>query len=85
MYTIHKYAKVETLEEAFALNAKKANVILGGTLWLRQGSRIIQTAIDLDRLGLDKIEETADAFVIGCMLMISSSSIRPAACTSMKS
>ena len=65
MYTIHKYTKVETLEEAFALNAKKANVILGGTLWLRQGSRIIQTAIDLDRLGLDKIEETADAFVIG--------------------
>lgn len=70
MYTIHKYAKAETLEEAFALNAKKANVILGGTLWLRQGSRMIQTAIDLDRLGLDKIEETADAFVIGCMVKL---------------
>lgn len=67
MYTINQYVKVKSLEEAYELNQKRMNAVLGGTLWLRLGSRAIQTAIDLSGLGLDQIEETEEAFVIGCM------------------
>jgi len=67
MYTINQYVKAVSLEEAYELNQKKANLIFGGTLWLRLGNRTINTAIDLSALGLDKIEEREDAFVIGCM------------------
>ncbi len=67
MFTIKNYVVVENLEEAYTLNQKRNNVILGGTLWLRMGGRNIQNAIDLSGLGLDKIEETEDAFEIGSM------------------
>lgn len=70
MYTINQYVKVTSLEEAYELNQKKANLILGGSLWMRLGQRTIQTAIDLSKLGLDKIEETEDAFRIGCMVTL---------------
>ena len=67
MLKIKEYVKAESLEEAYQLNQKKKNCILGGMLWLKMGSRTIQTAIDLSGLGLDKIEETEEAFSIGCM------------------
>ena len=67
MYTIRSYEKVKTLEEAYELNQKKTSTIIGGGLWLRLGNRAIGTAIDLSELGLDQIEETEDAFIIGCM------------------
>ena len=57
MYTINQYVKVKSLEEAYELNQKRMNAVLGGTLWLRLGSRAIQTAIDLSGLGLDQIED----------------------------
>lgn len=58
---------MKTLEEAYELNQKKTSTIIGGGLWLRLGNRAIGTAIDLSELGLDQIEETEDAFIIGCM------------------
>lgn len=67
MLTIKNYVKVQSLEEAWQLNQKKKNRILGGMLWLKMGKRTIQTAIDLSDLGLDTIEETEDFFSIGCM------------------
>lgn len=67
MYTIQNYRKVKTLEEAYELNQKKSSVIIGGGMWIRLGSKNIGTAIDMCDLGLDKIEETEDAFIIGCM------------------
>ena len=67
MLTIKEYVKVKSLEEAFELNQKRSNRIIGGMLWLKMGDRTIQKAIDLSGLGLDKIEETEDAFRIGCM------------------
>ncbi len=70
MFTIKNYVVVKDLEEAFILNQKKSNKILGGMMWLRMGSRNIQTAIDLSGLGLDKIEQTEDAFEIGCMVTL---------------
>lgn len=67
MLTIKKYVKAKSLEEAYELNQKKTNVILGGFMWLKMGNRTIQTAIDLSGLGLDQIEETAEDYKIGAM------------------
>ena len=70
MIKIREYVKVESLEEAWELNQKRTNKILGGMLWLRMGSRNVQKAIDLSGLGLDTIEETEDAFSIGAMVTL---------------
>ena len=67
MFTIRNYVVAKSLEEAYELNQKKNNVILGGIGWLKMGGRNIQTAIDLSELGLDKIEEDEESFKIGCM------------------
>lgn len=68
VFTMKNYVQASNLEEAYALRKKsKANVILGGNLWLKMGSRNMMTGIDLCGLGLDKIEEDDDAYKIGCM------------------
>ena len=67
MITIQNYVQVQSLEEAWQLNQKKRNRILGGLLWLRLGNGSVDTAIDLCKLGLDTIEETEDQFSIGAM------------------
>ena len=67
MITIQTYRKAESLEEAWTLNQKRGNQIIGGMLWLKMQRRRIQTAIDLSELGLDTIEEDEDCFRIGCM------------------
>lgn len=67
MFTIKNYVFAESLEQAYELNQKRNNVVLGGTAWLKMGNRNIQTAIDLSNLGLDTIEEDDEAFKIGCM------------------
>ena len=67
MLTIQNYKKVESLEEAYELNQKKANRIVGGMMWMRMGDNSMNTAIDMSGLGLDKIEESDEEFKIGCM------------------
>ena len=67
MLNIQNYKKVESIEEAYELNQKKANRIVGGMMWMRMGDNRINTAIDMSGLGLDKIEETDEEFKIGCM------------------
>lgn len=67
MITINNYLKVSSLEEAYELNQKKANKILGGMMWMRLGEGRVQTAIDLSGLGLDEISENDSEFKIGCM------------------
>lgn len=67
---IKKYIRAQSLEEAWELNQNRKNRILGGMLWLRLGNKNINTAIDLCDLGLDKIEETEDAFSIGAMVTL---------------
>ena len=67
MFTIKNYIVVQSLEEAYELNQKKNNVVLGGTAWLKMGERNIQNAIDLSALGLNKIEEDDEFIKIGCM------------------
>lgn len=35
MLTIREYKKVESLEEAYTLNQKKSNRVIGGMIWLK--------------------------------------------------
>ena len=67
MARYQSYVIAQTLEEAYALNLKKSSVIVGGNMWLRMCGLKKQTAIDLSALGLDRIEETEDAFLAGSM------------------
>ena len=70
MRTIQNYVQVQSLEEAWQLNQKKRNRILGGMLWLRLGNGSIDTAIDLCKLGLNTIEENEEQFAIGAMVTL---------------
>ena len=70
MLKIREYVKAQSLSEAYELNQKKENVILGGMLWLKQQNRNVGTAIDLSGLGLDAIEETEEEFRIGAMVTL---------------
>lgn len=70
MIQIKQYVKASSLDEAYELNQKKNNVIIGGMHWLKMSSKMTGTAIDLSGLGLDQIIETDDAFEIGCMVTL---------------
>ncbi len=67
MFTCKEYRKAATLEEAWQMNQKRSNLLLGGMLWVKMGHRNAGTVIDLSELGLDQIEETSEEFRIGCM------------------
>ena len=54
MLKIKQYVKAESLEQAYELNQKKTNRIVGGMLWLKMSTAQIQTAIDLSGLGLKR-------------------------------
>ena len=70
MLTIREYKQVTSLEEAWQLNQKRMNRVLGGMLWLRMTKGNVQTAIDLSGLGLNTIEETDTEFRIGAMVTL---------------
>ena len=53
MIKIKEYVMAESLEQAYELNQKKRNCIIGGMLWLKMGNRMVPTAIDLSNLGLN--------------------------------
>lgn len=61
------YALPQTFEEAWTLNQKKSNRVLGGGMWLRYEKRAFDTAIDLSALPIKGIEETENAFRVGAM------------------
>ena len=70
MMTIREYKRAESLEEAWQLNQKKNNRVLGGMIWLKMEKINVGTAIDLSGLGLDAIEETDESFSIGAMVTL---------------
>ena len=70
MMMIREYKKAESLEEAWQLNQKKNNRVLGGMIWLKMETINVGTAIDLSGLGLDSIEETDEGFSIGAMVTL---------------
>ena len=70
MLKIKEYVKAESLEQAYELNQKKTNCVIGGMLWLKMVTRNVQKAIDLSELGLDQIEENDEEFSIGAMVTL---------------
>ncbi|MGI6069668.1 MAG: FAD binding domain-containing protein [Blautia sp.] len=80
MLTIKNIVKADSLQQAYELNQKASNRVLGGMLWLKMSRGSIQTAIDLSGLGLDTIEETPDSFSIGCMATLRQLEQHPGLC-----
>lgn len=72
MITIKKYVRAESLEQAYELNQKKSNRILGGMLWMKMSSGTVQNAIDLSDVVSAEISEHEDAFIIGAMTSLRS-------------
>lgn len=70
MLKIRQYVRPETLEEAYELCLKKKNRIIGGMLWLKMQDLSVNTAIDLQDLNLDTIEENEYEYRIGCMVSL---------------
>lgn len=70
MLRIKEYVKAASLEEAYELNQKRSNRVLGGMLWMRMSDVQVQKAIDLSGLRLDTIEETDTEFIIGAMVTL---------------
>ena len=77
LVTIANYLRPESLLDAYKLNQKKTNRVLGGMMWLRLCSPRIQNAIDLSGLDLDYIKETEEAFEIGAMCSLRSLETHP--------
>lgn len=68
MLQIETYLHASDLAEAYrTLTSVPGSVVLGGCGYLRLGTRSITTAIDLSRLDLDYVTETANAVEIGAM------------------
>ena len=70
MITIQKYVRAQSLEEAYQLNQNRRNRVIGGMLWVKMGNGSVNTAIDLCDLGLNQIEETEEAFLIGASVTL---------------
>ncbi|WP_230399722.1 FAD binding domain-containing protein [Novisyntrophococcus fermenticellae] len=70
MITIKRYVRAESLEQAYELNQKRANRILGGMLWMKMSKNAVQNAIDLSDVVSAEISEQEDAFVIGAMTVL---------------
>lgn len=70
MLKFKQYYRVNSLAQAYELNQKKSNVVLGGMLWLKLQNRTVGGVIDLSDLGLNQIEETKESFVIGAMVSL---------------
>lgn len=77
MLRIQNYVRPQTLEEAYQLCQKKNHVVLGGMLWLKMHKRTVHTAIDLQDLGLNRIEETPSEFRIGAMVTLRELELHP--------
>lgn len=67
MFHVKEYVKVKNLQDAYDLNQKRSNILLGGMMWLKMGRNYKVTAIDMSDLGLNQIEEDEEKFRIGCM------------------
>ena len=78
MLRIQNYVRPQTLEDAYHLCQKKNAVVLGGMLWLKMQKRSVHTAIDLQDLGLNRIEETETDFRLGAMVTLRELELHPA-------
>ena len=70
MYTARNYIKAESLAQAYELNQRRANAILGGGCWMRMGERMYDTLIDLSGLELDQIQDRGEEAALGAMVTL---------------
>ena len=71
MLTFEKYVRPGSPQQALELLRENPRAtVIGGMMWLRLADRTSPLGIDLSRCGLDRIEETADAFRIGAMVAL---------------
>ena len=69
MYTADSYVLADSVEEALRLLREDAkSAVIGGGVWMHLGNAAVSTLIDLSRLGLDTVEETAEGLSLGAML-----------------
>lgn len=68
MFTLRNVSQPDSLQEAYRiLIDKKSNTVLGGCSWLRMGSQVIHTGVDLSKLDLDYINDCPGYIEIGAM------------------
>ena len=78
MIKIKHYVRPDSVKEAYNLLVqKRSNVVLGGMLWLKMQNKTVDTAIDLQDLGLNEIEETATTWRIGAMVSLRDLELHP--------
>ena len=71
MLRFDQYVRTKPAQEAYdLLQENRLATVIGGMMWLRLSDRTIPVGIDLSACGLDGIEETDDAFVIGAMVTL---------------
>lgn len=71
MLRFERYVCPDTPEEAYRLlREDRLATVVGGMMWLRLADRTAPLGIDLSRCGLDRIEETDDAFRVGAMVTL---------------
>ncbi|MBQ0065825.1 MAG: FAD binding domain-containing protein [Firmicutes bacterium] len=70
MITIKNYVSVDTVEEAYDLNKKRNNQVLGGMCWLKMMNKDVNTAIDLSKLNVKSIDEDETCFRIGAYVTL---------------
>ncbi|MGL5329279.1 MAG: FAD binding domain-containing protein [Peptostreptococcaceae bacterium] len=68
MFTVMEMIQPTTVEEAYEiLTKRKNNHVIGGSAWLRMGSKRIGSAVELSQLDLDYIKEDKNYVEIGAM------------------
>ncbi|MDF2546798.1 MAG: FAD-binding protein [Anaerosolibacter sp.] len=66
MFIINEFIQPQTIEEAYnILVSRRNNAVIGGSAFLRMGSKKINTAVDLSKLGLDYIKDEDGYIEIG--------------------
>lgn len=71
MLTFEKYVRPGTTRQAYELlQENRQATVIGGMMWLRLADRTSPLGIDLSHCGLDRIEETDDAWRIGAMVTL---------------
>ena len=71
MLRFEKYVCPATPREAYdLLQENRLATVVGGMMWLRLSDRVAPLGIDLSRCGLDRIEDTGDAWRIGAMVTL---------------
>ncbi|SHJ16415.1 CO or xanthine dehydrogenase, FAD-binding subunit [Geosporobacter subterraneus DSM 17957] len=66
MFTIKEFVQPKTIEEAYSiLVSRRNNTLIGGSAFLRMGSKKIDTAVDLSKLELNYIKNQDDYIEIG--------------------